>query len=867
MADGLLRLKEFGAAAAIFDIEYIDKGPQGIDSVYLDRGLPSDFENSFFEISSNVSDLINSAGSGFLSAGDITRYSRELQSFIQAEQDSLLKKAGSVARDNDAYLAEASAVFGRTWATLNLRDRPLVGEQAERRPLAEEKFSFSIDASPRAHTGTYVDILPPIDSFAQSARGAGFTNVDIDSDGTRRRIFLAQKIHDRWYLQLAIAPLIESLGNPSIRLEPRSITIAGANIPGKGVRDIIIPLDEEGRMMLNWPLTDYSHTFDHLSFADFSLLEDLEPRLEYYITGLSSTDISFFAQFSEELQVLPGMLYQARELFARSRDIRTLALDSAFPVGGVEAEEYFAGYLQMRDAGHRLVEEINQGPFEELIENLGERLAAEFPENGGSILAEAAYIGDHLKNLKIAFTNYEEKARDIRDKVQGKFCIVGRTDTGTTDIGVNPFHGRYVNVGTHGVVLDTILSEDFITPLPRFWSILLCALVPFLILIMSNLKPGIRAGAGMVGALLIAAASFTLFYFTGYFLGILGPVLAMTVAVIIRELVSYMGSEQEKQFIRKALSTYTSSAVAEQIAQNPGLLKLGGDRRNMSAIFTDIRSFSTISEALKEPGTEEPDPERLVNLLNVYLTRMSDIVLNNQGIIDKYEGDAIIAFWGAPLPMEDHALAACRSAITMKKAEIAFNREARERGLIDREVLDALVEKGVLKTADDPDPVATRFGLNTGNMVVGNMGTDSKMNYTIMGNAVNLAARLEGVNKYYGTRILASEDTITQVGNSILTRRIDQVRVVGIQKPVIIYEPLDLIEDATEETRKLVELFNRALHIYENRDWTAAEAAFGAVLNLAPLDGPALLYLDRCRAYRSSPPPGDWDGISNLDQK
>jgi adenylate cyclase len=246
---------------------------------------------------------------------------------------------------------------------------------------------------------------------------------------------------------------------------------------------------------------------------------------------------------------------------------------------------------------------------------------------------------------------------------------------------------------------------------------------------------------------------------------------------------------------------------------------------------------------------------------------MSDIVLDNQGIIDKYEGDAIIAFWGAPLPMEDHALAACRSAITMRKAEIAFNREARERGLIDGEVMEALLEKGVLKTLDDLDPVATRFGINSGNMVVGNMGTDNKMNYTIMGNAVNLAARLEGVNKQYGTRILASGDTIEQAGNSILARRIDRVRVVGLQKPVIIYEPLDFASEATAETRKLAELFGRALDIYENRDWTAAEAAFEAVLNLEPLDGPSLLYLERCRLYRAYPPAADWDGVFNLDQK
>jgi adenylate cyclase len=600
----------------------------------------------------------------------------------------------------------------------------------------------------------------------------------------------------------------------------------------------------------------------------------LEPEIEFYISELASADISFFAQYSEALQSLPGTLYQIRELFSRAQEARVDALAKILADGQKNlAEESFATYLEMREAGYDLIRELITADTGGQIKTLGKTLAEELPDYREAVLAETAYISGNMENLQSLFTGREGLARKIRDTINGKFCILGRVDTGTTDIGVNPFYGRYVNVGTHGVVLDTILSEAFITPLPQYWSTLLCILVPFLILVMSGLKPGIRAGIGIAGALFIVAVSFALFYFTGYFLGVLGAVLAMAIAVIIRELISYMGSEQEKQFIRKALSTYTSPAVAEQIAQNPELLKLGGDRRNMSAIFTDIRSFSTISEALREPETGEPDPERLVNLLNVYLTRMSDIVLENQGIIDKYEGDAIIAFWGAPLPMADHALAACRSAIAMKNAEIAFNREARELGLIDNEVMDALVQKKILKTTDDPNPVATRFGINTGNMVVGNMGTDNKMNYTIMGHAVNLAARLEGVNKKYNTQILASAETIEQAGAGILTRRIALVQVVGIQRPVTIYEPLDLTATAPEGIRKLAEQFNTALTLFENREWTAAVAAFEAVLNLDPNDGPAQYYLARSMAYqagRAYPPdlsPDAWDGIDKLDEK
>ncbi|GHV45887.1 hypothetical protein AGMMS49546_32840 [Spirochaetia bacterium] len=202
----------------------------------------------------------------------------------------------------------------------------------------------------------------------------------------------------------------------------------------------------------------------------------------------------------------------------------------------------------------------------------------------------------------------------------------------------------------------------------------------------------------------------------------------MVLSVIIRELNAFINSEQEKQFIRSAFSTYVSTDVVDEIIADPSRLQLGGVKRHMSAIFTDIQGFSTISERL--------DPEDLVNLLNRYLTAMSDVVLAEKGTIDKYEGDAIIAFFGAPLDLPDHALRSCVSAITMKRIEKELNR--------------VIVEEKL-----SPAPLLTRIGINSGSMVAGNMGTKNKMNYTIMGNTVNLAARIFGkaLEKYPNDRL------------------------------------------------------------------------------------------------------------------
>jgi class 3 adenylate cyclase len=279
--------------------------------------------------------------------------------------------------------------------------------------------------------------------------------------------------------------------------------------------------------------------------------------------------------------------------------------------------------------------------------------------------------------------------------------------------------------------------------------------------------------------------------------------------------------------------------VVQEILNDPGKLHLGGTRRHMTAIFTDIQGFSTIAEKLA--------PEDLVALLNDYLSAMSDVILEQRGTIDKYEGDAIIAFFGAPLNVDDHALRACRSALLMKRLE--------------RELNKTYAEKGT-----SPRPLLTRIGINTGDMVVGNMGTRRKMDYTIMGNAVNLASRLEGVNKQYGSWILASEHTIRETQGKITSRRLDRVRVVGIGEPVRLHEILALAEETPPRTLMNIELFHRAQDLFENQDWAAAEAIFGELLNQDPGDGPVMVYLERCRACRKKPPK-QWTGVYNLSRK
>jgi len=292
----------------------------------------------------------------------------------------------------------------------------------------------------------------------------------------------------------------------------------------------------------------------------------------------------------------------------------------------------------------------------------------------------------------------------------------------------------------------------------------------------------------------------------------------------------------EENFIQNAFSRYLAPEIISEIIKDPNKLNLGGEKREMTAIFTDIKDFSSLSEQL--------DPAHLVRLLNKYLTTMSNIIMEHLGTIDKYWGDAIIAFFGAPLFNAEHSALACRSALAIKAAEMELNKTVVNEGL-------------------SPVPIFTRIGINTGEMVVGNMGAEKKMDYTVMGNAVNLASRIEGVNKYYRTGgILISEYTRAKIGDEFLLRRIDRVRVVGINTPLRLYELLP-----TDTEQGTLEIWEKAIDLYEGRNFKKAYGLFVSLLKRYPNDNVAKVYALQCKTFIEAPPPEDWDAVKNLTKK
>jgi len=354
--------------------------------------------------------------------------------------------------------------------------------------------------------------------------------------------------------------------------------------------------------------------------------------------------------------------------------------------------------------------------------------------------------------------------------------------------------------------------------------------------------PRMKAVAGIVLSLALIGAfvviNTTIFVRYNIWMNLIYPVLTMMTIYLGITVYRYVTEEREKKKVRGAFQYYLTASVVNEILKDPTKLKLGGDKKVLTVMFSDIRGFTSISEKLS--------PEELVHLLNEYLTAMTDMVFKYDGLLDKYIGDAIMAVFGAPLDQPDHALRACRTGIGM----MSELRRLRERW-----------------AAEGRPDINIGIGINTGDMVVGNMGSQMRFDYTVMGDSVNLASRLEGAGKEYGTAILISEETYRQARAAVEVRELDLLQVKGKQVPVRIYELMAKKEGLDAERKRVCALFAEGLDLYRKQEWDGAASRFSQVLELAPEDGPSKTFIRRCQSYRGNPPSPGWDGVYRLTTK
>jgi len=439
------------------------------------------------------------------------------------------------------------------------------------------------------------------------------------------------------------------------------------------------------------------------------------------------------------------------------------------------------------------------------------------------------------------------------EMIARKLVLIGTSAVGLLDLKTTPTDPVMPGVEIHAQVLESALTHgvlsrpNYAIALELVAAILLGILV---IIFAPGFGPITLVAIGALFASLLIGTSW--YYYTQHRLLIdfTYPLLSTTAIYLTLIFSNFVREQAQRRQIRSAFGQYLSPALIEQLAQSPEKLKLGGEEREMTIMFSDVRGFTTISESYKN------DPQGLTSLMNRFLTPLTNAILDRKGTIDKYMGDAIMAFWNAPLDDREHQINACNAALDMLERIEVLNKQR-----------DIEAQEG----GHTFIPINVGVGLNTGTCVVGNMGSDLRFDYSVLGDTVNLASRLEGQTKEYGFRIIIGSKTAAAVKDKFAILELDNIMVKGKKEPEVVYAIIGRADTAKSgDFLKMRALTGEMLTCYRNRDWEGALAAIERGRKADVADSLELLYdmyEERLHAYQENPPPPDWNGAFQLLKK
>lgn len=695
------------------------------------------------------------------------------------------------------------------------------GHARARRRLAERSPFVRVEGLSPRHPAAH-GVVPPGLAFLEAARGAGCVNAAPDPDGTMRRPWTHLVHGARAYpylgLQCALDLLAEEGGPVEATLRPRELALR------RGDWAFSLPLDEEGRVLVNWAGNRHRRRgrdardlpFAHVPFL--LVLSYYEARYE----SLDATVRRTLAQLDDAVRAALG-----GDEYVRLSDRLRGALAGREDLSPQEAR-----------AAEARMDEIRRGMIREFEAEIG-RIEASLPGISSPRIRERSEqaLGrwrEQVAGLKEADA-LEERLRRI---VEGRVCLIGSASTAGGDLHPTPLGEATPGMDVLANVANMVLTRQALRRAPQgaeFAYVLGAGLAATLAVTYGGSAASAAALAG-VAALAAGLAAFLL-EAAAFLLPVAGPLSAAAFAFAGTTAYKELVAQRSRRKLQRELERNTSAELVAILLEHPELL---ARPRKMEGtfFFSDIRSFTSISERMA--------PEVLVPFVNRYLDRMTRALKGRKAYVDKYLGDGIMATFGIPVPSAEHAAEACRAALECQALLGPLNEELAREGL---------------------PRIASRIGIHSGEAIAGYVGAADRSDYTVLGDAVNLAARLEGVNKEYGTSILISEATRDRVRGRFRTRELGRVRVVGKREAVGIFELLAAEGEPLPFDGAVLAEYEAALALFRERRWADALAGFERVLARRPGDGPSAWHAERARAFLAAPPPPGWDGVVDLTSK
>ena len=803
-------------------------------------------------------------------------------------------------------------------------------KEARLKILEEKGFFKKIDPDIFETINDFYDIDPPVDELIQSSKGTYFFQTVAENDGVSRRYPLVGKYENRLFPNAGLALALDHYGVSleDVEIIPGKHLLIPLSSPDEyGRSSIRIPIEKRGLMQVNWAGKwedeDGQYDFTHYPYwvlkkfrdseynnyvmskvkeqantdptlqgaknfkalmkaalkAKFASKKDvietikqlaMSGQMESYILRTSgfNTGNQFFESIGRKAK--PPMINLYNEIKNSNTVAKELAVNQDVTLDELLRNNKLVYNPPIKDytitSFNKLKEDVSslsKSTKDEKYKKILKRSLIEISQLERNFLIvqnlynhslidqqRPLYFFPNSNRIVVGNPKKNTARRIVPFEFYNKNLLYGLTAAGTSDLGSQPFNGSYPMVGLHANALNTILSDIFIIRTPKYIvSLVLLLLAALLAFGIQKLSPAI--GGASVGGLVLVYVIAAFWLFTNYniWLDLFAPIATVGLGYLGITVYNYIQEEKNKQFLKSSFGTYISPELIDEMYESGQEPELGGEEGYHTAFFTDIQSFSAFSEKLSASD--------LVSLLNNYLTEMTDILMENNGTLDKYIGDAIVAFYGAPLDLKDHELMACRTAIKMQERLAVLREQWQAEGDRWPEIVHHM---------------QNRIGINTGQMVTGNMGSDSRMNYTMMGDTVNLAARLESSAKQYGVYIQIADSTYESVKDQVVVRALDFVKVMGKEEPVKVFELISETGQEPEPYKKILPAFHEALGHYFNQDWDMAIEAFKAADALEEMfpgrkTNPSRIYIPRCEHFKVNPPGDDWDGVWTLTSK